>query len=82
MMYLCTEFACTHTSGTVLDTIRGKGHRVSITARPFWEDIMQEHLRHHLNPLHIYCRLVQSGLEHDTATRICRLYERLYGLIL
>jgi len=43
---------------------------------------MRDHLRHHLNPLHIYCRLMQTGLEHDTATRICRWYERFYGLFL
>jgi hypothetical protein len=33
-------------------------------------------LRHHLNPLHIYCRLRDLGLAKGLAIFLCRFYER------
>lgn len=33
-------------------------------------------LRHHCNPLHVYCRLRDCGLGHDKAILISGLYER------
>lgn len=46
------------------------------------ERIMKEHLRHHLNPLHIYCRLQECGLKAPIARRVCEFYQRLYCLVL
>jgi hypothetical protein len=43
---------------------------------------MRERLRHHFNPLHIYCRLRQAGLHSRRAKRLCFLYEKLYCLFL
>ncbi|MFW5735714.1 MAG: hypothetical protein ACOCWR_11695 [Oceanidesulfovibrio sp.] len=43
---------------------------------------MKEHLRHHLNPLHIYCRLQECGLKAPIARRVCEFYQRLYCLVL
>lgn len=43
---------------------------------------MRDHLRHHLNPLHLYCRLMDSGVEHGVARRICTWYERVYVFFL
>lgn len=38
-----------------------------------------DRIRHHLNPLHIYCRLICLGLSSKTALGICRVYEgRIY----
>lgn len=40
-------------------------------------------LQHALNPLHVYCRLRDSGLPPAQAQRVCRLYERfVYRLVL
>jgi len=33
-------------------------------------------IRHHCNPLHVYCRLRDCGLGHQRALRISELYER------
>lgn len=41
-----------------------------------------ERLRHHLNPLHLYCRLMDFGFNKLMATRICGFYTRLYRCIL
>lgn len=43
---------------------------------------MKETLRHHFNPLHVYCRLQECGFQSSTARRLCRLYQRLYCLVL
>jgi len=32
--------------------------------------------QHHLNPLHIFCRLREVGLPKETAILLCQLYER------
>ena len=33
-------------------------------------------LQHHLNPLHVFCRLRKVGLPKKPAISICKLYER------
>jgi hypothetical protein len=33
-------------------------------------------LKHHMNPLHIYCRLRDLGLPKGMAGFVCRFYER------
>lgn len=33
-------------------------------------------IRHHMNPLHVYCRLRDCGLGHAKALRISERYER------
>jgi hypothetical protein len=35
-----------------------------------------QYLKHTLNPLHIYCRLRNLGVDKDKAIYLCRLYER------
>lgn len=37
---------------------------------------LHRHLQHLLNPLHLYCRLVQVGLTEPVARRLCLAYER------
>ena len=32
-------------------------------------------VQHHLNPLHIYCRLVELNLRKETAMGLCRVHE-------
>lgn len=34
-------------------------------------------IQHHLNPLHLYCRLVERGLSKKLSILICRHYEIL-----
>jgi hypothetical protein len=34
-------------------------------------------LKHHLNPLHLYCRLRNIGIRKETAIFLCRFYERM-----
>lgn len=34
------------------------------------------YFQHFFNPLHIYCRLRQFGIENTTAQRVCTVYER------
>lgn len=34
-------------------------------------------LQHHLNPLHVFCRLRNIGIAKTPATFLCMLYERL-----
>lgn len=33
-------------------------------------------LQHYLNPVHVYCRLRDLGLDRDRAKTICAAYER------
>ncbi|MBU1003932.1 MAG: hypothetical protein KKE73_15580 [Proteobacteria bacterium] len=33
-------------------------------------------LQHHLNPLHIYCRLRDAGVRPHLTSRMCVIYER------
>jgi len=40
------------------------------------ERVMIE-LQHRVNPLHIYCRLVDHRLSNRTSLRVCRRYEQL-----
>jgi hypothetical protein len=35
-------------------------------------------VKHYLNPLHIYCRLRDCGLDKDSAVFVCRWYEKLF----
>ncbi|MCF8144175.1 MAG: hypothetical protein K9N21_09670 [Deltaproteobacteria bacterium] len=32
-------------------------------------------LQHTLNPLHVYCRLLDAGLSRDFSAQLCRYYE-------
>ncbi|WP_167336397.1 hypothetical protein [Desulfonatronum thioautotrophicum] len=32
--------------------------------------------QHHFNPLHLYCRLREIGVNTCTAQRVCTMYER------
>lgn len=43
---------------------------------------MKDTFRHYLNPLHIYCRLMDVGVCHFKAQRLCRLYQKVYAVIL
>ncbi len=38
--------------------------------------MLKSTLQHYLNPLHVYCRLVNLKLNRKWAKRICQLYER------
>ncbi|MFO7726859.1 MAG: hypothetical protein R6X11_00870 [Desulfonatronovibrio sp.] len=39
--------------------------------------------QHHLNPLHVYCRLCGAGLRPMVAHKMCRVYEKfLYNMLL
>ncbi|MCG2776681.1 MAG: hypothetical protein L6406_13485 [Desulfobacterales bacterium] len=42
--------------------------------------IIRAILQHYLNPLHIYCRLMNLGLAKDLAIFLCRFYERAITL--
>ena len=37
---------------------------------------LRNYLQHHLNPLHLYCRLRAFGIGHVRASRLCAYYER------
>ncbi|SNR75654.1 hypothetical protein SAMN04488503_1063 [Humidesulfovibrio mexicanus] len=44
---------------------------------------MRLRLQHLLNPLHLYCRLVEAGVARSLARRMSRAYERaLYRRLL
>ena len=43
---------------------------------------MKEALRHFFNPLHVYCRLKERGMEAERAKRICSMYQKVYTRIL
>lgn len=34
-------------------------------------------IQHDLNPLHLYCRLIERGLDKDVSISVCRYYEIL-----
>jgi hypothetical protein len=36
-------------------------------------------IKHYLNPLHVYCRLLDIGLSEKTASSFCRRYEKALG---
>ena len=38
---------------------------------------MSKVLQHYLNPLHIYCRMIDVGISKRTAGYFCMLYERI-----
>ena len=38
---------------------------------------IRNHLQHWLNPVHMYCRLMDFGLARNSAQRLCAVYERL-----
>ncbi len=38
---------------------------------------IKNYLQHRLNPVHMYCRLVDFGLARKNARRMCFVYERL-----
>ncbi len=39
---------------------------------------VKSYLQHHLNPLHVYCRLRDCGLSSSFAIRVSTAYERFY----
>lgn len=43
---------------------------------------MKDSLRHLLNPLHVYCRLLDMGVPTVRARAICARYERVYRMVL
>lgn len=38
--------------------------------------------RHHLNPLHVYCRLVRWGMMKERAKEIMRAWQGAYDVLL
>jgi hypothetical protein len=36
----------------------------------------RNYLQHRLNPVHMYCRLVDIGVACESARRVCSVYER------
>lgn len=40
------------------------------------------YFQHYFNPLHVYCRLRQIGIETATAQRVCIVYERFVYRVL
>ena len=55
-------------SATFLDSVAQK------LGYPSFEEMR----RHHLNPLHLYARLIKLGLDKEEAREIASLYEKLY----
>lgn len=46
---------------------------------PSWRiPLMRSVLIHYMNPLHIYCRLVEIGMLKSKARHLCSLYERYF----
>lgn len=43
---------------------------------------MKDCLRHLLNPLHVYCRLMDLGLNSRNVHIICLKYEKIYRILL
>lgn len=37
---------------------------------------LRNYLQHRLNPVHMYCRLMDFGLADASARRVCSVYER------
>jgi len=35
-------------------------------------------MRHHLNPLHLYCKLTKLGFNNNFSLKVSRVYEKLY----
>ncbi len=52
-------------------------NRVSLTGVREVESLLLA-VQHRLNPLHIYCRLVDRGFSRKMSLRITRLYELLF----
>ncbi len=42
---------------------------------------MREKIRHYLNPLHIYCRLINLGIKKKKAQTICKYYQKIYSIL-
>lgn len=43
---------------------------------------MKDCLRHLLNPLHVYCRLMDLGVHSKNVHLICLRYEKIYRIFL
>lgn len=43
---------------------------------------MKERIRHRFNPLHLYCRLMDCGMDRKHAEFISRVYEKFYAVVL
>ena len=41
---------------------------------------VKSYLQHHLNPLHVYCRLRNVGMPCRAALRVSSFYERVYRI--
>jgi hypothetical protein len=39
---------------------------------------LMDKIRHHLNPMHIYCRLTELGISYNHAKRLCKIYEAIF----
>jgi hypothetical protein len=44
-----------------------------------WFDYIKLKLQHWMNPLHIYCRLLDMGLNKKLVIFICRRYNTIYS---
>lgn len=44
----------------------------------YQRDTLRSHVQHHLNPLHLYCRLRDWGVPRRKASQFCSCYERVY----
>jgi hypothetical protein len=42
---------------------------------------MIKFVKHFLNPLHIYCRLIDCGFSKSNARKICGRYDKVFFLI-
>lgn len=41
---------------------------------------MRNWIQHHLNPLHVYCRLMDMGMRHARALRLASGWAWVYGV--
>ncbi len=41
------------------------------------DKLLRNKLAHQTNPLHVYCRLCDNGVDKERAKRICVLYEKI-----
>jgi hypothetical protein len=35
-------------------------------------------IRHHLNPMHVYCRLTELGISSKHAKGLCKIYDAIF----
>ena len=51
---------------------------ISAKLEPMNFTIKKSKSRHLVNPLHVYCRLIEYGVKPRRARKLVRLYEKLY----